>query len=389
MAAEMTSRERILTTLRHEEPDRVPISPRASKFLGRYYADVSGWERNFQAIEEFGWDYLMSAGTPVPNFIGYCPLSGYEILEPEVKVELDVQEDDRVHTVDRTFHTPAGPLHDVVMKPKPRGEFGFSPTPRHVEPLFKSREDLARLKYLFVKPEKVKWDKIHRVKEIVDGKGGIASWVVRGPLTRTGADAWEMSEMMLAYYDDRQLFREYVGTFFEQTMAETKAVLEQGAELLDCTWYYCSISTGWSPEIYREEFAPLIKKQAELAHSYDAIYMLYDDGKVMGNLETMRDCGIDILWDIPPPPMGDVDLAEAKRRIGDDVTLFGFVDHMNVVTFGTPELIRETVRDAIQIGAPGGGFILGTSDSIQDMAPVENVRAYSEAALEFRTYPIS
>ena len=34
---------------------------------------------------------------------------------------------------------------------------------------------------------------------------------------------------------------------------------------------------------------------------------------------------------------------------------------MNTVTFGTPETIREKVREAISIAAPGGGFIFGTA----------------------------
>jgi hypothetical protein len=50
---------------------------------------------------------------------------------------------------------------------------------------------------------------------------------------------------------------------------------------------------------------------------------------------------------------------------------------------GTPETIAEAVRQAIEIAAPGGGFILGTSDSIRDGTPDENVRAYFAAAHKY------
>jgi len=389
MPAEMTSRERILTTLRHEEPDRVPVAPRAQKFLIKHYGRGSrSWEAYLRATEEFGWDAFVTGGVAVPNLIGTVPLRGYEILEPDVQVELQIEEDERVQTVRRTFRTPAGPLSDVAVKPRPDGDFGLSPNPRFVEFLFKDRDDLDRLRCIFPDPARANWDSFHEVQRVFEERGGVVAPVVRGPLDQKGGDAWDMSDMMLAYYDDRELFREYVRLFFDQAMAETKAALEHGAEVLHCSWFYCSLSSGWSPTIYREEFAPLIKQQVDLVHSYGAIFQLYDDGKLTANLDVLRDCGIDILTTMTPPPMGDIDLAHAKRLIGADVTLSGYVDHMNVVAFGTPDSIRETVRDAIQAAAPGGGFVLGTCDSIQHHAPLDNVRAYSRAARELGRYPL-
>ena len=389
MPAEMTSRERILTALRHEEPDRVPVAPRASKFLFKHYGREPGWKLYLRAAEEFGWDDFVSGSVPIPNLIGTVPLKGYEILEPDVRTELEVEEDSRQYIVRRCFHTPAGPLQDVVVKPKPDQGFGISPNPRFTEALFKGRQDLERLRYLFPDPSRARWASFHGIQQVFKERDGLVAFVVRGPFDQKGGDAWALEDMMLAYYDDRQLFRDFLHLFFEQTMVETKAVLEHGAEVLHCSWFYHSLSSGWSPRIYREEFAPLIRQQVDLVHGYDAIFQLYDDGKLMANLQTIRDCGVDILTTITPPPMGDFDLSEAKTAIGADVTLSGYVDHMNVIAFGNPELVQSTVRDAIRIGAPGGGFILGTSDSMQNMAPLENVVAFSEAARRYGRYPIS
>ena len=96
-------------------------------------------------------------------------------------------------------------------------------------------------------------------------------------------------------------------------------------------------------------------------------------------LETFVDCGIDVLQTLTPPPIADVDLAEAKCRIGDRVCLMGYVDLLHVLLRGTPELIEHTVKEALEIAGPEG-FILGTSDSVRDGTPVENVRAYFDAA---------
>ena len=54
-----------------------------------------------------------------------------------------------------------------------------------------------------------------------------------------------------------------------------------------------------------------------------------------------------------------------------------------MVKDSTPESIEKAVRDAIVIGKHGGGFILGSSDSFRDGTPVENVRAYFDAAHKY------
>jgi len=81
--------------------------------------------------------------------------------------------------------------------------------------------------------------------------------------------------------------------------------------------------------------------------------------------------------------MGDVDLEKVKNDIGDRVCLKGNIDLLNVIKRGTPELIREKVKEAIQIASPGGGFILSTSDSIREGTPLENVKTYFKAAREY------
>ena len=78
-------------------------------------------------------------------------------------------------------------------------------------------------------------------------------------------------------------------------------------------------------------------------------------------------------------------LAAAKKLIGDRVCLKGYTDLIYVIKMGTPETIREAVREIIRVGAPGGGFILGSSDSFRDSS-FENVKAFFDAAREFGSY---
>ncbi len=98
--------------------------------------------------------------------------------------------------------------------------------------------------------------------------------------------------------------------------------------------------------------------------------------------EMIADAGVDVLQTLTSPPVGDTDLAELRRRIGDRVCLMGYVDLLYVIKSGTPELIDQTVKEAIEIAGPIG-FILGSSDSFREGTPVENVRAYFKAARKY------
>ncbi len=162
-----------------------------------------------------------------------------------------------------------------------------------------------------------------------------------------------------------------------------KRVLEQGVEIVFEPWYNCSMGVGWSPQQFRDSFLPLIKENVELIHSYGAYVDYYDDGKMDGVLEDLADAGVDIVETLTPPPMGDIDLASAKERIGDKVCLKGHIDQVNLICFGKPHQIREAVGRAIEVASPGSGFIIGTADSIRPESPPENIRAYFDAALEF------
>ena len=78
-------------------------------------------------------------------------------------------------------------------------------------------------------------------------------------------------------------------------------------------------------------------------------------------------------------------MAAAKLQFGDRICFNGNLDLIHVIKNGTPESIHAAVRQLIQAGASGSGFILGTSDSIRDTG-LANVRAFFEAARKYGDY---
>ena len=92
-----------------------------------------------------------------------------------------------------------------------------------------------------------------------------------------------------------------------------------------------------------------------------------------------------------------MDLAEAKRLVGDRMLLSGNIPSQLFTTM-TPEEVRRSVKAAILAAAPGGGFTLRPSGGQAGTGSAQNadqmrhclrsIEAYIDAALEFGTYPI-
>jgi uroporphyrinogen decarboxylase len=95
-------------------------------------------------------------------------------------------------------------------------------------------------------------------------------------------------------------------------------------------------------------------------------------------------CRLDALHPIEPKAVA---IAAVKREFGDRLALLGNID-VDLLTRGSPGEVPTQVRQRIQEVAPGGGFAIGSSNSIPDYVPLENYRTLVEAALEFGRYPI-
>jgi len=376
----MTGRERILAAIAHEEPDRVPVAPRLWAWMVDYCGD-SSLPAYLHMNEEFGGDAFWCVGPVTPSYIREWP---EQYALPEVRVEQQRWQDGDYTVVERTFHTPAGMLSDRARMAPPRSHWGISPDPLIVEHLVKTRKDLDRLHYL-IPPVVADMSAYHRCEEMI-GDRGVTELYVLGPLDQRAADARGMAQFMVDYYDDRAFFDAELDLAHEQMMAETRAALEGGVRIVFGSWFYESLSAGWSPRIWREVFLPRLREQVDLVHSAGGLYHIYDDGKMHGILGFLVEAGVDIVSTCTPAPVGDFDLATAKRDFGRDLCFKGCVDLLYVVKLGTPQLIEDTVRQAMEIGKPGGGFILGSSDSFREGTPVENVRAYFDAARKYGVY---
>jgi uroporphyrinogen decarboxylase len=109
-------------------------------------------------------------------------------------------------------------------------------------------------------------------------------------------------------------------------------------------------------------------------------------GLLGDRLELLEETGTGGIDTLDPPPLGDVDLADAKQRVGTRLFLKGNVDPVHTVLRGTPAECREDARRRLAIAMEGGGYILSTACSVPPHAPPENVNALSLAAEDYGRY---
>ncbi|MBI5305215.1 MAG: hypothetical protein HY868_24000 [Chloroflexi bacterium] len=87
-------------------------------------------------------------------------------------------------------------------------------------------------------------------------------------------------------------------------------------------------------------------------------------GRIGDRLELMAETGTQGIDTLDPPPLGNVELAEAKRRIGDKLFIKGNLDSVALLAYEThAQVIAEAVQ-RIRIGKIGGGYILSTACSV-------------------------
>ncbi len=106
-------------------------------------------------------------------------------------------------------------------------------------------------------------------------------------------------------------------------------------------------------------------------------------GDIGDRLELMVATGIDGIDTLDPPPLGSVDLADAKRRVGDQIFFKGNIDPVHTLLSKSREEVRRDALWRLEVGSPGGGHVLSSACSVSPRVPPENLAVLVEASREF------
>jgi uroporphyrinogen decarboxylase len=110
---------------------------------------------------------------------------------------------------------------------------------------------------------------------------------------------------------------------------------------------------------------------------------MHSCGSIRELIPDLIDAGMDILNPVQFTAAG-MDLRGLKKDFGNSITFWGGgVDTQSTLNKGTPQQVRDEVKRIIDIMAPGGGFVFAPVHNIQDDVPPENFWAMWDALQEF------
>jgi uroporphyrinogen decarboxylase len=383
----MTSRQRVLATIHHEEPDRVPIVLGASNATGikmKPYRELKA-RLGIEAEDAYlyRWPELGTAEVDERTL---------ERLHVDVRGVLDLEPAD---VLERNATRPS---HSDYIDSWGSGAVEIGPDDWF--PSVCPMADATTIEQV----EDYPWpdmDDPTRVAHVAAEAARLAEaneyaimatpWLLF-PLER--AFAMQGMETFLMNLAMRPDFAEALLWKIEERCKVLMGhLLEALAENVDIIKIGDDLGTQesllMSPAMYRRILKPVHADFIRfIRERTPAKVFFHTDGDVFPLIDDLVEMGIDILNPIQTSAGKMADLEELEARWGDRLTFCGGIDTQRILPTGTPEEVREEVRRVIGILGPGGGYMVSSVHTVMNDVPAENVLAMVDAVQEYGTYPI-
>ncbi len=384
----MNSRERVLATLQHREPDHVPFdlggAPNAGIHINAYRNLLQHWREDKQVVTEDiifqkalidedilqrlkvdfrGLDFGVFASAKLlgelreeGEYFFFIDDWGIKWVKPKIK----------------------GLYYDMRQHPLP-GRINAAEVDTLNLPKLPSHDEIDVFK---------KKAKIYRERGLVVVLAGPDGGVLEHAYGIRGHE-----DFMIDMVSQPNLAKRLLDKFLTYKLQYWELMLQEMSNLVDVVAEGDDVGTQErlmiSPKLYRGMIKPLhrelfrcIRKNAKgsiftLFHSCGAIKELIPD---------LIEIGVDILNPVQVSATG-MDTKQLKREFGQDLTFWGGgVDTQHILPSGTTEEVREEVKRRIDDLAPGGGFVFSAVHNIQADVPPENIMAMWETLQEYGKY---
>lgn len=358
----MTSKERMLTALRREQPDRVPATVHQWQpyHLNTYLDGIDALD----AFRRFGLDAAVTL----------FPL--VETVSPDWQTETTETPGDEGNTIRRSvITTPEGTLSSIVEYKNMTGW--------HTEVLVKNPEDIELIdKYMPVPT--LDHEAIRAAYDRLGDDGILRGfiWGDQGGCWQHACNLYGTEPMIMACFDSPDWVHRFMQILQNKKLRFIDESLRGATYDLIETGGGASSSTCISPSLHREFCLPYDRAQHDALHAVGLPAVYHTCGGMMPLLETIVENGCDASETLTPPGMGgDARPAEIKQRIGDKVCLIGGINQLKVLDTGTREEIFAEVHRLFDVLGPGGGYMMSPSDHFFETPP-DNLQHYADAARE-------
>jgi len=378
----MTSRERVLAALNHEEGDRVPID------LGGFQSGI-----HLRAYGEL-LDHLgLLEEIQVLDPVQQLAVPSEEILQ---RFHVDIRYvvagapagfDGRIRQNrrdGRLWHDLKDEFGVVWSMPEEQGlymDISHHPlakaTLRDLEDYpFPQGNDPSRFARLRERANKLRKDRCCALSSGICGVTYEICWYMRG------MERWFLDMIENPAFCEALLDR--TSTFWIDWM---DGFLGQVGDLLDVVMIGDDLAGQqgplFSPSFYRSVVKPRQRAVIDaIRKRTDAKIWYHTCGSCVDLIPDLLDNGIDILNPVQVGAPG-MDPAVLKKRFGNRLVFWGgAIDSQHVLPFANPDQVRAEVRRNVKTLMPGGGYVFANVHNIQAGTPPENVVAFYDEGYE-------
>ena len=384
----MTARERVLTAINHEQPDRIPLVIGVSNATGIKMKPYQGIKRlaGIQAPDNYMYDW--------PE-LGTAEIDEQTMLRlhSDVRGVLDLEPADILQA--RRDRDPHSDCFDSwgggQMEITPGDWFpGIHPLAeaRTVEDLdnypgWPDMNDPSRVAHVRETARRLAADNEFAIMatpwllfpfERAHAMQGMEGFLLNMAMDPDFARA--LLEKIAGYC------KQLMGHFLEE-LGDNVDIIKIGDDL--------GIQKGTmiSPRMYRDIIKPVHADFIEFIKARtDAKVLFHSCGDVAPLIGDFIEIGVDILNPIQTSAGSISDLPALKRQYGDNIVFCGAIDTHRILPFGSAAEVRDEVKRVMQMLGPGGGYMVGAVHTVMNDVPPENVLAMVDAVKEYGEYPL-
>lgn len=351
----MNSRERVLCTLNHQEPDRIPITlayETPDVILQRY-----GKKTEDLPIRQ---DIFMVNVQAPPH-----PARIRERYFADMPLAADVYFDSlgvaRWNSPSGESYATVGPLRNA-----------------------KSIADIENFPWPDAGADQ--WA-ANLSAEVADlHNRGLAVMGVGGSIFEHSWYMFGMERLMMGLYTDLDVVLCLFDKLTELAKGRARQCARAGVDILRMADDIASQQAMMiAPELWRQILKPrlaeVITVAREIRPGLPVFY--HSDGNVGAVIDDLIEIGVTILNPVQPEAINPF---EVKKRYGTRLALWGTIGTQTVLPFYTPEEIRSTVKEYCQVLGKGGGYVIAPTHSIERDVTWENIEAFYRAVEEYGVY---
>lgn len=339
----MNSYERIITAMKGEQPDRIPLV----EFIidpAVYTAILPRAESQTDFEEYFDFDAVCTGVTfeKVKTHGDGTYTDEWGVLYKPASEEVD--------------HPVKGPITDI------KELEAYTPPPPDAPGRLGKLENLV--------------ERFKHKKAIIFHQRAAFMW---------SAYLIGIDNLLMNFLIEPEFTEQLLDMVLETNLQTARNALRAGADIIVLGDDYASNAGPlFSPDIFNRFILPRLQKMIDCIHEEGGFAVKHSDGNLWKILDQIVDTGIDGLN--PMEPTAGMDIGEVKTKYGDRVCLLGNIDCAHLLPHGTREEVEQAVRECIDKASQGGGFILTSSNSIHSSVDPENYRTMIEYAKKFAEY---